>query len=198
MPKPHWSAQEDAIIRQYAGDVPPSRIYGLYSRAARRLGLRVRTVAAVNNRISILGLSKLPSGRWLHSALICDLLGISRNRFNGWLKRHPVEGMIIRGKRRYVTRRDFTTWAKQHPHLFHGIERMDLFALFEDEDLCDHLIASAWRPSKPCRLDDGRTFPSMEACGAAIFCNGRSLSSAMCRQKKRADVPIAGHTFSLI
>jgi hypothetical protein len=116
-----WSSEELDTLELLAGDVPWPALPQIYWNTVRQHGYPRRTGTALRRKCNDLGLQRAAIGRWVNAGLICQLMDISYEAVQTWMRNGLIAGKRFgstQGHRYYFTRASICTLARKHPHLF--------------------------------------------------------------------------------
>jgi hypothetical protein len=99
-----WSSEELDTLSLLAGDVPWPALPQIYWNTVRQHGYPRRTGTALRRKCNDLGLQRAAIGRWVNAGLICQLMDISYEAVQTWMRNG-----LIAGKRFGSTRGTATT-----------------------------------------------------------------------------------------
>lgn len=173
-----WSEAETEALLELLGDSPFPVVVSCYRRWACQQGFPRRTAKALKTRAYLLGQSLRPTGQWLSSSAIAELLGRDRTGVCRW-----ATCGWVRRRDRLMLRADVVKLARARPWLFGGCERGGLVQLLEDEALADSILAAY--PKRSCQLQPllcvttGKRYRSIHAAAAANYIDRRGLVIAM-------------------
>ena len=175
-----WTAVEECMLIEMAGDIPAPLLQRHYNQWAIRNGRPLRTRKALFVRLNRLGISRCAVGSWLTTGAIAAVLALPPTTVEKWsttpgFKRQRFE----RGRSYYYIRRGaFVEWARANMFRLGGLDRARLLMLLEDEALVDEILTR--HPHRPqiagvrC-IDDGRSWPSVAAAAKACHCDESTL-----------------------
>lgn len=173
-----WTDAECQHLLDLLGDLPFPVVVACYRRWASQHNFPVRTAKGIKVRAYRLGQSLRPTGQWLSSTAIAELLGKDRTSVSRWGTRGWV-----RRRKRFMLRADVVKLARQRPWLFGGCERGGLVQLLENEALADSILAAY--PKRCCQplavvcTTTGQWYHSAHAAAMACFMDRRSVVLAM-------------------
>lgn len=185
-----WSDAETEALLELLGDSPFPIVVSCYRRWASQQGFPRRTAKALKTRAYLLGQSLRPTGQWLSSSAIAELMGKDRTTISRWALRG-----LVRRRQRLMCRADVVKLARERPWLFGGCKRGGLVQLLEDEALADMILAAY--PKRCCQtqpllcVTTGRRFRSIHAAAAACYLDRSSLRIAI-----REDREVLGLRFT--
>jgi hypothetical protein len=81
-----WSSEELATLELLAGDVPWPALPQVYWNTVRQHGYPRRTATALRRKCNDLGLQRAAVGRWVNAGLICQLMGVSYEAVQTWMR----------------------------------------------------------------------------------------------------------------
>jgi hypothetical protein len=187
-----WSPEEVAKVEELAENVPHMQIVRRYNNWADKNGYPSRTFAAIVRICVLQGVSTIPSGDYVTTGYIADVLGISVRGPQQWLARGVVA--FTRGHPtgpRYVRRVDLRRLAMERPHLFAGVSAERLAALIEDAELAQQVAAAypvrrviraSIRPRRKVRcIELNRTFNGIGEAARAVYVTHQTLTKALKR-----------------
>jgi hypothetical protein len=128
-----WSSEELDTLELLAGDVPWPALPQIYWNTVRQHGYPRRTGTALRRKCNDLGLQRAAIGRWVNAGLICQLMDISYEAVQTWMRNGLIAGKRFgstKGHRYYFTRASICALACKHPHLFGGLPISNLTQLF--------------------------------------------------------------------
>jgi DNA-binding transcriptional MerR regulator len=139
-----WSSEELDTLELLAGDVPWPALPQIYWNTVRQHGYPRRTGTALRRKCNDLGLQRAAIGRWVNAGLICQLMDISYEAVQTWMRSNLLQGKrygSTKGHRYYFTRASLRALAQTHPHLFGGLPISNLTQLFDDSKLAARIAA---------------------------------------------------------
>jgi DNA-binding transcriptional MerR regulator len=186
-----WSSEELTTLELLAGDVPWPALPQVYWNTVRQHGYPQRTGTALRRKCNDLGLSRAAIGRWVNAGLICQLMEISYEAVQTWMRNGLIEGKRFgetKGHRYYFTRSSLRALARTHPHLFGGLSTAALTQLFDDPKLAKQ-VAELGLPKHQQRrpvlcVETGITYPSLSAAARAVFVTPKCISCALDKPDK--------------
>lgn len=185
------------MLFSLAGDLPWSRLVGVYRQWASTQKMPLRTNEALRRRLHQNGYSCKSFGEYLSPSAVASMIGIDvwSVRYwirKGWLPAHRE------GTQFYVSRTELRRLARTRPKLFICKSEADLMQLLCDRELSASIIRtqSKVRTGKPQRircLTNRQVYPSVTAAAAAVFVNRESISKAIRRNGR-----CAGHRWEYV
>ena len=181
-----WSSEELDILYLLVGDVPWPALPQTYCNTVAQLGYPKRTGTALRRKCCDLGLSRAAIGRWVNAGLICQLMEISYEAVQTWMRSDLLPGKRFgetKGHRYYFRRCDLRNLAGTHPHLFGGLPISNLTQLFDDAKLAAK-IAELELPKHQQRrpvlcVETGTTYPSISAAARAVYVTPKCIYDAL-------------------
>jgi hypothetical protein len=186
-----WSSEELATLELLAGDVPWPALPDTYWNTVRQHGYPRRTATALRRKCNDLGLQRAAIGRWVNAGLICQLMEISYEAIQTWMRNGLIEGKRFgdtQGHRYYFKRCDLRALAGTHPHLFGGLSSAALTQLFDDPKLAKR-VAELGLPKHQQRrpvlcVETGKVYPSLSEAARAVFVTPKCISCALDKPDK--------------
>jgi DNA-binding transcriptional MerR regulator len=186
-----WSTDELDTLSLLAGDVPWPALPQTYWNTVRQHGYPQRTATALRRKCNDLGLQRAAIGRWVNAGLICQLMDISYEAVQTWMRNDLLPGKRFgdtKGHRYYFTRASLRALARTHPHLFGGLSTAALTQLFDDPKLAKQ-VAELGLPRLQQRrpvlcVETGKIYPSLSAAARAVFVTPKCISTALDRPDK--------------
>ena len=181
-----WSSEELTTLELLAGDVPWPALPDAYWNTVRQHGYPRRTATALRRKCNDLGLGRAAIGRWVNAGLICQLMEISYEAVQTWMRSDLLPGKRFgetKGHRYYFRRCDLRHLAGTHPHLFGGLPISNLTQLFDDAKLAAK-IAELELPKHQQRrpvlcVETGKTYPSISAAARAVYVTPKCIYDAL-------------------
>jgi hypothetical protein len=173
------------MLESIAGNMPSKHLAACYNSWASKSGYPPRSVNAIKSMMSRSKISRRAEGEWITCSYIADVLGLKIDTPQRWAEKGFIECYRNRGRstHRYFRRSDLVEMARKHPSLLGGIDRNNLLALLEDEDLVGFIAASHPRrkgSGMPVEaIESGRIFPSVKAAARALYVTPQGIHSAM-------------------
>ena len=196
-----WTPAEINYLHELAGDMSRHQLVIAYNEWAAANGYQQRTPKSIYVKAAKLGISLTAIGEVLTTGGIAKTLCINDTTVQGWMVRYPDLPRKRYGTRYYIRRTSLLTWAKQHPHLFGGLQRSALVQLLNSEQFADYITEHY--PSRPVGLektairikciDTGRIYPSISAAARDAFVTYQALSKGITE-----DRPVCGRHYCLI
>jgi DNA-binding transcriptional MerR regulator len=181
-----WSSEELDTLELLAGDVPWPALPQIYWNTVRQHGYPRRTGTALRRKCNDLGLQRAAIGRWVNAGLICQLMGISYEAVQTWMRNGLIAGKRFgstKGHRYYFTRASLRALAKRHPHLFGGLPISNLTQLFDDTKLAIEIAALDLPKHQQRRpvlcVETGTTYPSISAAARAVYVTPKCIYEAL-------------------
>ncbi len=181
-----WSSEELDILSLLAGDVPWPALPQTYCNTVAQLGYPKRTGTALRRKCNDLGLQRAAIGRWINSGLICQLMEISYEAVQTWMRTGLLPGKRFgetKGHRYYFKRCDLRHLAGSHPHLFGGLPISNLTQLFDDAKLAIKIAALELPKHQQRRpvfcVETGTTYPSISAAARAVYVTPKCIHDAL-------------------
>ena len=181
-----WSSEELATLELLAGDVPWPVLPQTYWNTVRQHGYPRRTATALRRKCNDLGLGRAAIGRWVNAGLICQLMDISYEAVQTWMRNGLIEGKRFgstKGHRYYFTRASVRALAKRHPYLFGGLPISNLTQLFDDTKLATEIAALELPKHQQRRpvlcVETGTTYPSISAAARAVYVTPKCIYDAL-------------------
>jgi hypothetical protein len=87
-----WSSEELDTLELLAGDVPWPALPQIYWNTVRQHGYPRRTGTALRRKCNDLGLQRAAIGRWVNAGLICQLMDISYEAVQTWMRNGLIAG----------------------------------------------------------------------------------------------------------
>jgi hypothetical protein len=113
-----WSSEELDTLSLLAGDVPWPALPQVYWNTVRQHGYPRRTGTALRRKCNDLGLQRAAIGRWVNAGLICQLMDISYEAVQTWMRSNLLQGKrygSTKGHRYYFTRASLRALAADPP-----------------------------------------------------------------------------------
>lgn len=183
MKPPVWSNVETEALADFAINYPPNRLLQLYNSWAGRNGHPKRSRHAILTKLRRIGVSASPSGDWISSHYIWDVLGVGPDTTQRWTTHYGIA--CHRGSRnaRFFCRADLQRVASERPETFAGISADRLFLLLEDRSLADAIAAAhprrAMQPRPVRAIETGWRYPSVRAAAAHIHIARQAIQRAI-------------------
>ena len=181
-----WSSEELTTLELLAGDVPWPALPDIYWNTVRQHGYPRRTGTALRRKCNDLGLQRAAIGRWVNAGLICQLMEISYEAVQTWMRNGLIEGKRFgstKGHRYYFTRASIRALAKRHPYLFGGLPICNLTQLFDDDKLAKEIAALELPKHQQRRpvlcVETGTTYPSISAAARAVYVTPKCIYEAL-------------------
>ena len=181
-----WSTEELSILELLAGDVPWPALPQTYCNTVAQHGYPKRTATALRRKCNDLGLQRAAIGRWVNAGLICQLMEISYEAVQTWMRNGLIEGKRFgstKGHRYYFTRASLRALARTHPHLFGGLPISNLTQLFDEITLAKEIAAFGLpkhQQRRPVRcVETGTTYPSISAAARAVYVTPKCIHDAL-------------------
>ena len=181
-----WSSEELSILELLAGDVPWPALPQTYWNTVRQHGYPARTATALRRKCCDLGLGRAAIGRWVNAGLICQLMEVSYEAVQTWMRNGLLPGTRFgdtRGHRYYFKRTDLRRLATTHPHLFGGLDCAALTQLFDEPRLAKR-VAELGLPRLQQRrpvlcVETGITYRSISEAARAVYVTTKCISTAL-------------------
>jgi hypothetical protein len=181
-----WSSEELTTLELLAGDVPWPALPDIYWNTVRQHGYPRRTGTALRRKCNDLGLQRAAIGRWVNAGLICQLMQISYEAVQTWMRNGLIAGKRFgdtKGHRYYFKRCDLRRLAGTHPHFFGGLDCAALTQLFDDPKLAKQ-VAELGLPKHQQRrpvlcVETGTTYPSISAAARAVYVSPKCIYDAL-------------------
>ena len=181
-----WSSEELDTLYLLAGDVPWPALPQIYWNTVRQHGYPRRSGTALRRKCNDLGLGRAAIGRWVNAGLICQLMDISYEAVQTWMRNGLIEGKRFgdtQGHRYYFTRASVRALAKRHPYLFGGLPISNLTQLFDDAKLAIEIAALELPKHQQRRpvlcVETGTTYPSISAAARAVYVTPKCIYDAL-------------------
>jgi hypothetical protein len=181
-----WSSEELDTLELLAGDVPWPALPDVYWNTVRQHGYPRRTGTALRRKCNDLGLQRAAIGRWVNAGLICQLMDISYEAVQTWMRNGLIAGKRFgdtKGHRYYFTRASVRALAKTHPHLFGGLPISNLTQLFDNITLAKEIAALDLPKHQQRRpvlcVETGTTYPSISAAARAVYVTPKCIYDAL-------------------
>ena len=188
---PTWTPYELDTLELLAGDVPWPALPQTYWNTVRQHGYPRRTATALRRKCNDLGLQRAAIGRWVNAGLICQLMQISYEAVQTWMRNGLITGKRFgdtRGHRYYFTRSSLCALARTHPELFGGLSSAALTQLFDDPKLAKRVAELALPRLQQRRpvlcVETGITYPSLSEAARAVYVTTKCISTALDRPDK--------------
>ena len=94
-----WSSEELDTLSLLAGDVPWPALPQTYCNTVAQHGYPKRTATALRRKCCDLGLQRAAIGRWVNAGLICQLMDISYEAVQTWMRNGLLSGTRFGGTR---------------------------------------------------------------------------------------------------
>ena len=173
-----WTPQEQEHLSLLLGDQPFAVVVSMYRKWASTKAMPLRTPRAIKCQAYRLQQSLRPTGLWLSSSAIGEMLGKDRSTVklwanNGWVKR--------RG--RVMSRAGVQQLARDRPWIFGGCNRSGMVQLLEDEALVDSILEAYpsryGRPMQVVCSTTGRRYRSARAAAKACYLDRCTVTTAI-------------------
>jgi hypothetical protein len=181
-----WSAEELDILYLLVGDVPWPVLPQTYCNTVCQLGYPKRTGTALRRKCNDLGLQRAAIGKWVNAGLICELMEISYEAVQTWMRNGLIVGKRFgdtQGHRYYFTRSSICTLARKHPHFFGGLPVSNLTQLFDNITLAEEIAAlklPKYQQKRPVLcVETNITYPSISAAARAVYVTPKCISTAL-------------------
>jgi hypothetical protein len=181
-----WSSEELDTLELLAGDVPWPALPQVYWNTVRQHGYPRRTGTALRRKCNDLGLQRAAIGKWVNAGLICQLMDISYEAVQTWMRNGLIAGKRFgstQGHRYYFTRSSICTLARKHPHLFGGLPISNLTQLFDNITLAKEIAALDLPKHQQRRpvlcVETGTTYPSISAAARAVYVTPKCIYDAL-------------------
>lgn len=181
-----WTTDELDTLHLLAGDVPWPELPKIYWNTVRQHGYPRRTSTALRRKCNDLGLQRAAIGKWVNAGLICQLMGVSYEAVQTWMRNGWLPGKrfgTTRGHRYYFTRASLRALAQTHPHLFGGLSIANLTQLFDNSTLAEEIAAldlPKHQQRRPVRcVETGIVYPSISAAARAVYVTPKCIYDAL-------------------
>ena len=182
-----WSQPEINYLSDLAGEFPIAYVHKDYNRWAAANGHPERSIHAIKRAIvRFFNVSTVPEGEWLGTDSIGRAINRTEDAIARWVKLRRVHRDQVRrtGYGFFISRRGLRDLARRHPDYFNHCTHSQLFALLEDLDTVEYVLAappSVHRPRPIICPDTGSSYPSMGAAAKAIGCYPNTIRMALLR-----------------
>jgi DNA-binding transcriptional MerR regulator len=181
-----WTTDELDTLHLLAGDVPWPELPKIYWNTVRQHGYPRRTSTALRRKCNDLGLQRAAIGKWVNAGLICQLMEVSYEAVQTWMRNGWLPGKrfgTTRGHRYYFTRASLRALAQSHPHLFGGLPVSNLTQLFDNSTLAEEIAALGLPKHQQRRpvvcVETGVVYPSISAAARAVYVTPKCISEAL-------------------
>lgn len=194
-----WTDDQVDYLRSIAGEYALPDLVEAFNSTAHFKKWPKRTISALTNKLTELGLSRRPMvGDWIQACHAAEMLGVNTKRI-ARLTSDPELQAILEPRRHnfsvYVHRNNWKRLAREQPHRLRGIKVERLNELLENRKLSESIAALG--PNHRNRfivrcVETGMCYPSMAAAARAYHVTLGAISKAI---KRGRPVKCLGLTF---
>lgn len=153
-------------------------------------GFAERSAHSIKNKLSHLGYLYEPTYKYLSTHDLAKTLGVTKNVIKYWIARglRGTKNRAVKGSPQYFTPENVRKFAREHMAYFGGFKRINLFFVFEDEELVDEILnqypkryVPTCQPKRVRCVETGQIYRSQTAAARAVFVTTTAVSRAIRR-----------------
>ena len=186
-----WADDDLEFLSRHIESLPLPRLVRAFNIWAITNNRPQRSASAIDHKIRRLGYSTKPQIEYFTFKRLAEILGISRWTVAGWkrLNINPLQSYQHDGKRmafHYVSRLEFSRFAKNHPECLGGVNEVGLQILLEDSQKAKEILRQYPKrrvplyASKRVRcIETGKIYPSLGAAARDVHVVRQGVSRAI-------------------
>lgn len=193
MNRNQWSKEELEALKECANTGPTPFVVYNYNRWAKNNDKPKRSRNSIENKLQVLGLSKVSIHQYYSRTHLAKSLGIPAGTVISWAK-YGLEVVTPHpnSKEQFVTDESIVKYAKQYPRKFGGIPYSKLFLVLGDHELCKFITDNypnrppqTFAPRRVICITTGKVYPSVRRAAHENFLCISSVYKSCRLHKKR-------------